>query len=65
VLNKVDLLGDRGVLTPALREFERRGAEVRILSGVTGEGLEALLQSVMRTLDEVDARNSEQRECGT
>jgi GTP-binding protein len=65
VLNKVDLLPDRDILATALREFEGRGKEVRTLSGVTGEGLAALLRSLLRTLDEVDARECEQRECGT
>jgi GTP-binding protein len=65
VLNKVDLLPDRGILAAAVRKLEERGKEARILSGATGEGLEELLASVLRALDEVDAKESEQRECGT
>jgi len=65
VLNKVDLVPDRDILEPAVREFERRGKEAWALSGATGEGLEKLLHSVARTLDEVDADGSEQLECET
>jgi GTP-binding protein len=64
-LNKVDLLPDRDVLATAARELEERGKDVHFISGVTGEGLEELLRCVVRTLDEVDASESEQRECGT
>ena len=65
VLNKVDLLPDRDILATAVREFDRRGKEVRTVSGATGEGLEALLRGVVRSLDEVDAGECSQRECGT
>jgi len=64
-LNKVDLVPDRGILATAVQTLEERGKEVRLLSGVTGEGLEELLRSVLRTLDELDARPCGQRECGT
>lgn len=65
VLNKVDLLPDRNILATAVREFDRRGKDVRTLSGVTGEGLDELLRLVARTLDEVNAGECGQRECGT
>jgi GTP-binding protein len=64
-LNKVDLLADRDILANAVRELEGRGKEVHLLSGATGEGLKELLRCVLRTLDEVDASECEQRECGT
>ncbi len=64
VLNKIDLLPDRDILAAVAQEFDRRGKELRILSGATGEGLEELLHCLVRTLDEVDAGECEQRECG-
>jgi GTP-binding protein len=64
-LNKVDLLADRDILANAVQELEGRGKDVHLLSGATGEGLKELLRCVLRTLDEVDASEREQRECGT
>jgi GTP-binding protein len=65
VLNKVDLLPDREVLSPAVRALERSGNTVQYLSGATGEGVETLLRNVVRTLDEVDAAERVERECRT
>jgi GTP-binding protein len=65
VLNKVDLIPDREVLDPARAEFSRRGIELHTISGVTGEGLEALLRNVLATLDAVDAEENEARELAT
>ena len=65
VLNKVDLLADREVLTPVLREFEGRGREVLLLSGVTGEGLGKLLRSLLRTLDATLLAERDEQETGT
>jgi GTP-binding protein len=68
VLNKIDLVADRAVLAPALREFEQRGREVLLLSGATGEGLGELLRCVARRLDAADsaeAAEPDDRETGT
>jgi GTP-binding protein len=68
VLNKIDLIPDRDILSAAVQGFERRGIPVQILSGTTGEGLETLMQSVLQILDEVNAAGSverDERECGT
>lgn len=54
-LNKVDLLPDRDVLQPWIEALEARGREVLLLSGATSEGMDALLQALLRNLDEVDA----------
>jgi len=64
VMNKVDLLQDRSVLDPALRQFESRGLPVRLLSGATGEGLDELLRTVVRALELADAEAREVREAG-
>jgi GTP-binding protein len=64
-LNKVDLLPDRESLGDVVREFEQRGLAVHYLSGVTGEGLDALLRDVVETLDAVDAEESQLRKCAT
>jgi GTP-binding protein len=61
-LNKIDLVADRETLAPAIKELEGRGICVRLLSGVTGEGLSELLLDMARTLDEVDVAA---RECGS
>lgn len=65
VLNKVDLVPDREVLVPVLRELEGRGREVLLLSGVTGEGLGELLRSMLRTLDSTVPAARDELETGT
>ena len=65
VLNKLDLVADRNALATTEREFARRGIELHHVSGATGEGLEALLRAVLTALDEVDAAEREERQCGS
>jgi len=65
VLNKMDVIPGREELADTLRVFEERGIPVSFLSGATGEGLETLLQSIVRMLDEADSADAEERECGT
>jgi len=65
VLNKLDLVADRDVLATTEREFARRGIELQYVSGVTGEGLDALLRAVSTALDEVDAAEQEESQCGS
>jgi GTP-binding protein len=54
-LNKVDLVTDRERLAPIEDALRARGREVVRLSGATGEGIPALLRSVVRALDVADA----------
>ena len=63
--NKLDLIADREALTAAEREFARRGIEVHHGSGATGEGLDTLLRAVLTELDEVDAADREESQCGS
>jgi GTP-binding protein len=65
VLNKMDLVRDREELADSLAVFAERGLPVTFLSGATGEGLEALMRSVVRALDAVDRPDDEKREFGT
>jgi GTP-binding protein len=50
VLNKVDLLADRGVLKDLAEALRARGCEVLLLSGATGEGVAELLAALLRAL---------------
>jgi len=68
VLNKMDLVPDREELVDTLRVFKERGIPVSFLSGATGEGLDALLQSVVRMLDASESdgtAEAEEAECRT
>jgi GTP-binding protein len=58
-VNKIDLLADRSDTRPAEAELRARGLEVCCISGVTGDGIPALLQSVVRALDDVIAAERE------
>jgi GTP-binding protein len=60
VLNKLDLIADRALLADSEKEFARRGIELQHVSGVTGEGLDALLRAVLTALNEVDAAEAEE-----
>lgn len=50
-LNKVDLVADREALRATEEKLLARGCSVHRISSATGEGLPALLASVVRTLD--------------
>ncbi len=65
VLNKLDLVPDRDVLAAAEEEFARRGIQLQHVSGVTGEGLDGLLRTILTTLEEVDAAERETSQCGS
>jgi GTP-binding protein len=65
VLSKLDLVADRDVLATTEGEFARRGIELHHVSGATGEGLDGLLRAVLTTLDEVDAAEREESQCGS
>ena len=54
-LNKVDLLEDRGALGRVEAELRRRGRQVLLTSGATGEGVDELLRAARRALDATDA----------
>ena len=54
-LNKVDLLEDRGALCRVEAELRRRGRQVLLTSGATGEGVDELLRAARRALDATDA----------
>ena len=49
-LTKVDLVAERAALDSFERTLRGRGREVRRISASTGEGGEALLQTVSRAL---------------
>lgn len=63
VINKVDLLADRDVLAPLIAALEERGRPVLLISGATSEGMDVLLQTLVRTLDEIDF--AEEQEAGS
>ena len=54
-LTKIDLIADRDLLDATQRELERRGRTVCRISAATGEGIEALLASVVAALDAAEA----------
>jgi GTP-binding protein len=54
-LNKVDLVADRKRLDALEAQLRDRGRQVFRISGATGEGVEALLQAVLRALDAAEA----------
>jgi GTP-binding protein len=56
VLNKVDLLADRGVLKDLAEALRARGSEVLLLSGATGEGVAELLAALVRVLGAEEKR---------
>jgi len=51
VLNKVDLVSDRQRLAALRERFEAEGCRVFAISGATGEGVDALMQETLRTID--------------
>jgi GTP-binding protein len=51
VISKIDLVHDRDALAPVEAELRARGREVLRVSGVTGEGVEALLRAMARALE--------------
>jgi GTP-binding protein len=63
-LNKVDLLSEPALLLPLERTLRGQGREVLRISGATGEGVEALLQTLVRALQRApveDLADSEAR----
>jgi GTP-binding protein len=50
-LSKIDLVPDRDELAPLEAAMRARGREVLYVSGATGEGVEALLRTMARTLE--------------
>jgi GTP-binding protein len=50
-LSKIDLVPDRDELAPLEAAMRARGREVLYVSGVTGEGVEALLRAMARALE--------------
>ena len=54
VVNKVDLVADRGALAPLVAELERRGRTVLALSGATGEGVPQLLARLVWQLEALE-----------
>jgi len=59
-LNKVDLLADREILDAAETALVSQGKRVLRLSGATGEGVEELVNAMLKLLDET--RENEARE---
>jgi GTP-binding protein len=53
-LNKVDLVAERDAFERVARELGARGGEVLVISGATGEGVEALLAAVSKALDQAE-----------
>lgn len=52
-LNKVDAVGDRAISAEEIAKFKAQGYECIAISGVTGEGVEELLNLVQRKLKEL------------
>jgi GTP-binding protein len=59
VINKIDVLADPGDVGAVEDALRARGREVFCISGVTGEGIGSLLQSVVKALDEAIAAERE------
>ena len=57
-ISKVDLVPDRSLLEPAEAALRRRGRDVVRVSGATGEGVEPLLRTVARHLDDAQGREA-------
>ncbi len=49
-LNKIDLMAERGALQKLLQDFRARDCETFLISGATGEGIDALLRAVLHRL---------------
>jgi len=55
VLNKIDVLAERALAEPLAEALRARGSELRLVSGVTGEGIPELLQAMLQGLDAEEA----------
>ena len=64
-INKVDLFADQDLIEPVVQALRDRGCEVFRISGVTGEGIEALLRAAGRALDAADADKTTALETST
>jgi len=62
VLNKIDLVHDRGGLDEIEAALRERGLEVYRVSGATGEGSAALLSAMVQALDATIAREAEEEQ---
>jgi len=54
-LSKIDLVADREELDPVEKELRDRGCDVHRVSGVTGEGVDALMRAMVRAIDAEEA----------
>jgi GTP-binding protein len=59
-INKVDLVSDRSQLDAAEAQLRRRGCELLLISGATGEGVDALLRAMVAALDATDAESCDE-----
>jgi GTP-binding protein len=53
-LNKVDMVAERDAFERVAKALAARGCEVLVISGATGEGVEALLAAVVKRLDQAE-----------
>ncbi|MDX1935372.1 MAG: GTPase ObgE [Capsulimonadales bacterium] len=61
-LSRIDIIADRAELTPYVEHFERQGLKVFPISGVTREGLDALLFFVHQRLKEMPVKGTAEPE---